>query len=225
MVILGLTGSIGMGKSTAAGALRRMRIPVWDSDGAVHRLLGQGGAAVTAVEKIFPGVVKDGEVDRQALAAHAFAHMNALTRLEGILHPMVQALEHVFLSRAAFRRETLVVLEVPLLFETGADFGCDATILVTAPKFLQEMRVLGRPGMTRDRLQGIRERQMPDAEKRRRANFIIQTGRARGFFLRRLTRIVTLMRDHQGQHWPPRARKARSGAQSIERAMHARNRP
>ena len=194
MVILGLTGSIGMGKTTAAAMLRRCGIPVHDADATVHRLLGPGGAAVAAVEARFPGVVREGAVDRPALARRVFGDPAQLKRLEAILHPLVRRAERSFLARSVAARAPVVVLDIPLLFETGADRRCDATIVVSAPRFLQRARVLRRPGMTPERLAAIEARQMPDAEKRRRADFVVRTGSNRRAALRALIRIVKVMR-------------------------------
>jgi dephospho-CoA kinase len=206
MIILGLTGSIGMGKSTAGGMLRRMGIPVCDSDAIVHRLLGTGGAAVEPVGRAFEGVVRKGAVDRAALGQRVFTDPGALKRLEAIIHPLVFAAQEAFLKRMAARRERVVVLDVPLLFEVGSDALCDATIVVTAPRFLQDQRVLRRPGMTRARMEGALARQMPDHEKRRRADFVVQTGRGKRDTLNQLTDIVTLVQDWQPAKWPPRGR-------------------
>lgn len=176
MKTLGLTGSIGMGKSTAARMFRRLGVPLHDADAAVHRLLGKGGAAVAAVGHAFPGVVKDGAVDRRALGARVFDDAAALKLLESILHPLVRAEKIRFLRACRARRAPLAVLDIPLLYETGGDKRCDAVLVVTAPQFLQDQRVLSRPNMDRERLNQIRKQQMPDAEKRRRADFVVQTG-------------------------------------------------
>ncbi len=205
MIVLGLTGSIGMGKSTAAGMFRHLGLPLHDADAAVHRLLGPGGAAVQTVAAAFPGVLKDGAVDRQALAAQVFGDPAALRRLEAILHPLVRRSTECFLKRQRRRRRDLVVLDIPLLFETGGDALCDAVVVVTAPRFLQTARVLSRPGMTAERLAAIRAQQTPEAEKRRRADFLIWTGLGKGDSLRRLAAIVRLLRD-QG---PPRPKTAK----------------
>ena len=202
MIVLGLTGSIGMGKSTAAEMLRRMGIPVCDSDAIVHRLLGAGGAAVAPIQRAFDNVVENGAVDRPALGKQVFGDADALKQLEDIVHPLVHAAQADFLRTMTRRGELLVVLDVPLLFEGGNDRYCDATIVVTAPRFLQEQRVLGRPGMTRDRLAGTLARQMPDSEKRRRADFVVQTGIGRRHTLNRLIEIVTLMKGRHGTKWP-----------------------
>ena len=206
MVILGLTGSIAMGKSTAAAMLRRLGVPVCDSDAVVHRLLAQGGAAVPSIRHAFDGVVRGGAVDHGALGKQVFDDPKALKRLESILHPLVFDAQTRFLKQAAARRESLVVLDVPLLFEGNTDARCDAVIVVSAPGFLQAARALGRPGMDRARLDSIVTLQMPDAEKRRRADFVVATGNGRRHTLRRLRRIVTMLRGRRGARWPPPAR-------------------
>jgi dephospho-CoA kinase len=204
VIVLGLTGSIGMGKTTAARMLRALGCPVHDSDAAVHRLLGRGGAAVPAIEAAFPGTVRDGAVDRAALGARVFGDSEALRRLEAIVHPLVKVSQSRFLARAARGGARVAVLDVPLLFEGGTDRRVDAVAVVTAPPFVQRSRVLARPGMTEARLRGILARQMPDAEKRRRADFVVPTGLGRAPALRALARIVTILRPLRGRAWPPR---------------------
>ena len=169
---LGLTGSIGMGKSTTAGFFRDEGIPVWDADAAVHRLYGRGGAAVTPLSAAFPAALTDGSIDRAALKTAIAADPAALSRIEAIVHPLVAA------DRARFLAETqadIVVLDIPLLFETGTAAQMDATLLVTAPPEVQRARVLARPGMTETQLATILARQMPDREKRSLADHIIET--------------------------------------------------
>jgi dephospho-CoA kinase len=197
MVILGLTGSIGMGKTTAAGMFRYLGIPVYDSDAAVHRLLGPGGDAVAAIDKIFPGVVEDGAVNRKALGERVFGNPDALKKLEAIVHPLVRRVQENYLKRAAARREKIVVLDVPLLFETHGDEVCDIVIVVSAPRFLQEARVLARGGMTREQFEAVLARQVSDLEKRRRADFVVPSGLGRALTLRRLKEIVTLVQNKQ----------------------------
>lgn len=211
MVILGLTGSIGMGKTTAAKMFRRLGVPVHDADAAVHRLLGPGGAAVAQVEAAFPGVVKKGAVDRRELGRRVFGDAAALARLEALLHPPVRRAALDFLKRQARRRRKLVVLDIPLLFETGGDRLCDATVVVSAPPGVQESRVLSRPGMTRQRFRAILAQQMSDREKRRRADFVVRTGRGKHDTLRSLAAIVRLARTWRGRHWPPKAAGQRHG--------------
>ncbi len=194
MRVLGLTGSIGMGKSTAAAMLRRMGLPVHDADATVHRLFAKGGAAVPAIAAAFPGVVRDGAVDRAALGAKVFHDKAALRRLEGIVHPLVRAAEGAFLRRARRQGQPLVVLDIPLLFETGGERRCDAVAVVSAPAFLQAQRVLRRPGMTPERLAQVLRTQMPDRLKRKRADVVIPTGLGRRPTLRALIILVGELR-------------------------------
>ena len=203
MVILGLTGSIGMGKSRAAAVFRRMGVPVHDADRTVHDLLATDEEAVAAIERAFPGVRRGRSVDRQALAEHVFDDALALTRLEAILHPLVRQRQLRFLGQAARGGSHLVVLDVPLLFETGGDRLCDAVVVVSAPGFVQAERVLRRPGMTRRRLSAILARQLPDAGKRRRADFVVNTGLGRSHSLRQIRAIVRVTSQWCGEHWPP----------------------
>ena len=194
MKVIGLTGSVGMGKSTAAALLRRMGVRVYDADRAVHRLLGKGGAAVPAVAAAFPGVRRGAEIDRSRLGAIVFSDEAKLRRLETILHPLVRADSQAFLARARRRQMPVAVLEIPLLFETGRDRECDATVVVTAPPFLQRARVSARPGIEPGRLAQILAHQMPDSEKRRRADFIVPTGLGRATTLRHLRRVLKEVR-------------------------------
>lgn len=194
MKILGLTGSIGMGKSTAAAMLRRLGVPVHDADATVHALFAPGGKAVAAVDAAFPGVVKGGAVDRAALGAKVFGDDAALRRLEAIVHPLVRAAERDFLARHRRYRTRLVVLDIPLLFETHGEARCDVVAVVSAPAFLQAARVLARPGMTRTRLDAVLAKQMPDRQKRRRADVVIPTGLGKGPAWKRLKALVQRMR-------------------------------
>jgi dephospho-CoA kinase len=178
----------------AAENFRRFGVPVFDADAAVHVLTGPGGAAVGAIAEAFPGVVKDGAVDRQALGAKVFDDTAALRKLERILHPLVRRAQRKFLQRARMRREKLVVLDIPLLFESGGNRLCDGVAVVSAPGFIQRQRVLARPGMTEEKFKGILAHQVPDAVKRRRADFVIPTGYGFGFSLRRIRKLVTMLR-------------------------------
>ena len=198
MKVLGLTGSIGMGKSTAATMLRRLGLPVHDADAAVHRLMAEGGAAVTAIAEAFPGVVRDGAVDRPALGARVFGDRAALGRLEAIVHQLVTRQSDRFLARCRRRRVPLAVLDVPLLLEGGGHRRCDLVAVVSAPARVQRQRVLARPGMTESRLRSILDKQMPDREKRRRADVVIPTGLGRAVTMRRLTRLVKTLRRRDG---------------------------
>lgn len=177
MIVLGLTGSIGMGKSTTAAMFQAMGAPVYDADAAVHALYAPGGAAVALLEAAFPGVVKDGAVDRAALSAQVVGKPEAMSRLEAIVHPLVGHSRVGFFEGATAAGADVVVLDIPLLFETGGEKAVDAVVVVSAPAELQRARVLERPGMTPEKLDGILARQLPDAEKRARADFVIDTGR------------------------------------------------
>jgi dephospho-CoA kinase len=198
MIVLGLTGSIGMGKSTAATLLRRLGIPVYDADQAVHQLLAHGGRAVPAIAARFPAAIRAGAVDRDALGRIVFADPAALRDLEAIVHPQVHEAERRFLRAQAMRRTRMVVLDIPLLFEGGLDRRCAATLVVSAPAALQRQRVLRRPGMTREKLAGILAKQMPDAEKRRRADAVIPTGLGKRATLSRLRRAVAALSTRRG---------------------------
>jgi dephospho-CoA kinase len=179
MKIIGLTGGIGMGKSTAANTFRRLRVPVFDADAAVHAMQGRGGRAVGPIGAAFPGTVRDGKVDREALRRAVLGNPAAMARLERIVHPLVRDAERRFLAAARRRAEPMVVLDIPLLFETKGAGRCDMVVVVTAPAAVQRWRVLRRPGMTPDRLAYILSRQMRDGEKRRRANRVVHTGLSR----------------------------------------------
>ncbi|ACG76418.1 dephospho-CoA kinase [Phenylobacterium zucineum HLK1] len=176
MKIVGLTGSIGMGKSTTAAMFRDAGIPVYDADAAVHDLYDQGGAAVGPVGEAFPGVVKDGRVDREALRQQVLGNPEALKRLNAIVHPLVGQDRVQFFKAAEAAGADMVVLDIPLLFETGGHANVDAVVVVSAPPQMQRERVLARPGMTPERLDAILAQQTPDAEKRARAHFVVDTG-------------------------------------------------
>jgi dephospho-CoA kinase len=190
MIILGLTGGIGMGKSTAAAAFRRARIPVFDADAAVHRLQARGGHAVRAIEAAFPGTVRDGAVDRVALRQAVLGKPDALARLEAILHPMVRQEERSFVARARRRGDRAVVLDIPLLFETGGDARVDRVVVVSAPRSVQMQRVRARRRMSAADIAAVIARQMPDAEKRRRADVVVHTGLSRHHALRTISRLI-----------------------------------
>ena len=173
MVVIGLTGSIGMGKSTTARFFAEAGVPVYDADAAVHRLYA--GEAAPLVGAVFPGVSTPAGVDRGELAKRVIGDPDALKRLEGIIHPLVRREEVRFLADAERSGASVAVLDIPLLFETGADKRVDAVVVVSAPAEVQQSRVLGRPGMTIEKLDAILGRQMPDAEKRRQADFVVDT--------------------------------------------------
>jgi len=190
MIILGLTGGIGMGKSTAAAAFRRAHIPVFDADAAVHRMQGRGGKAVRAIAEAFPGTVRDGEVDRMALRQAVLGKPDALSRLEGILHPMVRQEEQAFVARARRHGSRAVVLDIPLLLETGGDKRVDRIIVVSAPRAVQIQRIRARRRMSDADVKAVIARQMPDAAKRQRADVVIRTGLSRNASLKALSRLI-----------------------------------
>jgi dephospho-CoA kinase len=173
MIIVGLTGSIGMGKSTTAKMFAEEGVPVHDADAAVHLLYS--GKAAPLIEEAFPGTVKDGVVDRAELGKRVVGDAEAMARLEKIVHPLVREAEIAFLDKARAENRPVVVLDIPLLFETGGDRRVDCTVVVTAPADIQRERVMARPGMTTERFVGLLAKQMPDAEKRRRADFLVDT--------------------------------------------------
>jgi dephospho-CoA kinase len=190
MRVLGLTGSIAMGKSTAAALLRRLGVPVYDADAAIHRLLAPGGAGVAPVAAAFAGVRQGLAIDRAALGRLVFADAAALGRLEAILHPLAAREGKRFLVRNTRRR--LVCLDVPLLLETGGARRCDFIVVVSASATIQRQRALARPGMTAEKLAGILARQMPDAEKRRRADLVAITALGKLVTLRTLKKAARL---------------------------------
>jgi dephospho-CoA kinase len=176
LIILGLTGSIGMGKSTVANMFVELGVPVYDADAAVHRLYAKGGAAVAPVEAAFPGVTVAGAIDRQRLSARVVGDAAAMKRLEAIVHPLVSESRNAFLQKAEAEGAPLVVLDIPLLFETGGQNRVEKTVVVSAPAEAQHDRVLARPEMTKEKFHAILEKQTPDAEKRRLADYVIDTG-------------------------------------------------
>src|SRR6185295_18438389 len=175
MFILGLTGSVGMGKSTTARFFAEAGVPVHDADAVVHTLYD--GEAAAAIEAVFPGTTADGKVDRARLGARVLDDPAALKRLEAIVHPLVQQAQERLIAAAAAQGHAVVVLDIPLLFEVGRDRDCDAVVVASAPPQVQRARVLERPGMTAEKLDAILTRQMPDAEKRARADFVVDTSR------------------------------------------------
>jgi dephospho-CoA kinase len=175
MIVLGLTGSIGMGKSTTARMFAEAGVPVHDSDETVHRLYA--GKAAPLVEAAFPGTVVSGSVDRTVLAKHVLGNPAALKRLEAIIHPLVRAEADAFVARHRANGVPLAVLDIPLLFETGGRDRVDKIVVVTAPAAVQRARVLARPGMTEEKLTSILTKQVPDAEKRKLADFVVDTGK------------------------------------------------
>jgi dephospho-CoA kinase len=176
MILVGLTGSIGMGKSTTAQMFADEGTPVYDADAAVHALYAPGGAAVAPIEAAFPGVTGPGGVDRAKLSHRVVGKPDALKRLEAIVHPLVAQSRGAFFEEARAKGADIVVLDIPLLFETGGERAMDAVVVVSAPAEIQRARVLGREGMDEAKLDAILARQIADAEKRARAHFVVDTG-------------------------------------------------
>jgi dephospho-CoA kinase len=196
MLIIGLTGSIGMGKSTVAARLQALGIAVFDADAEVHKLYE--GAAVAAIEAAFPGTTAGGKVDRQALAAQLALRPQDFAKLETIVHPLVLAAERAFLQAEAAKGAAMAVIEVPLLLETGGEACVDVVIVVSAPADAQRERVMRRPDMTAAKFEQILGRQMPDAEKRSRADFVVDTGSSFGETEAQVDRIVATLKGRQG---------------------------
>lgn len=196
-MIIGLTGSIGMGKSTTADMFRAEGVPVYDSDKVVHEIYR--GPAATEIEKLFPGTVIGGGVDRSKLAARVVDDPEALRGLENIVHPLVRKRQHEFLESCRRRGDKLVVLDIPLLFETTSDAIVDATVVVSAPEDVQKARVLARPDMTEQKFTALLAKQIPDSEKRRRADFVVHTGRGFDFARAEVRDILRSLGDRESK--------------------------
>ncbi len=192
---VGLTGSIGMGKSETAKMFARLGVPVYDADAVVHRLYSKGGAAVAPVEAAFPGTVKDGAVDRAELSKHVTGNPEATARLQAIVYPLMTGARQKFLSDAA--GADLVVFDIPLLFETRGEAAMDAVVVVSAPSHIQRDRVLARPGMTEEKFAYLHSRQMPDEEKRAKAHFVVVTDRGLEHAFEQVKMIVAALRDRR----------------------------
>lgn len=193
MKVLGITGSVGMGKTTAAKAFARAGYPVFDADVAVHDLLANDKQTIAAVRRTFPGAIERGAIDRKALGALVFASPAALARLEKVLHARVQARQRHFVRDARRGGATLAVVDVPLLFETGGDKEVDAVLVVSAPAAVQRARVLARRGMTPARFKAMRARQWSDRDKRRHANYVVDTGAGRAMMVRQIRAILAIL--------------------------------
>ena len=199
-LILGLTGSIGMGKSAVAAMFQGLGVPVFDADGAVHELQGPGGACVAPIERAFPGTTGPQGVDRQKLGAAVFGDPEALRRLEAIVHPEVAEMRRAFLADNA--DAPLIVFDIPLLFEKTGRHGLDAVVVVSAPAEIQRQRVLARPGMSVEKFERILALQVPDAEKRDRADHVIDTGTSLAdtrHAVQRLVHALTLLEERPGE--------------------------
>lgn len=212
---LGLTGSIGMGKSTASAHLRRLGVPVYDADHVVHQLFARGGGALEAVRQSFAEAVVDGAVDRTRLGALVFGNPERLAHLESIVHPLVRRSEMRFRRRVVAQRKPLAAFDIPLLFETKGQGRYDFTVVLSAPDFVQTARVLGRANMTAERLAAIRARQVSNIEKRRLADFVIPTGLDRRLTLRHLARIVRFFRGPRALRWLKATRARARGRQCV----------
>ena len=208
MIVIGLTGGMGMGKSTAAAAFRRAGIAVFDADAAVHALQRRGGAGVAAIAELFPGTVRDGAVDRDLLRARVMGNAAALQRLESVLHPLVRREERRFVARARRARRDMVVLDVPLLLEVGGQARVDLVLVVSAPASVQRARVRRRRRMDEAQIDAVLARQMPDAAKRRLADVVVRTGLSRAHAVRTLRRLVIRLRQA-----PVRCRRSRRSKQ------------
>jgi dephospho-CoA kinase len=196
--LVGLTGSIGMGKSETAKIFKKLGIPVYDADEAVRELYAEGGAAVGAIGLAFPGAVKDGAVDRQALSEIVTKDNAAFQRLEEIVHPLVRNFRRAFLEKASEDGAALAVLDIPLLVEGGSEKDVDAVIVVSAPQAVQRERVLQRAGMTEEKLAAILARQTPDAEKRAKADYVIDTSKGLDHAAAQVEAIVSVLKDRLG---------------------------
>jgi dephospho-CoA kinase len=205
MIVLGLTGSIGMGKTTTAALFREAGVPVYDADVAVHALYAAGGAAVVPVEAAFPGVVVEGAIDRGKLSERVAADPTVLPQLEAIVHPLLAAERAAFLKSA--EGADVVVLDIPLLFETHAERQVQAVVVVSAPEDVQRHRVLSRPGMTEAKFTALLARQIPDAEKRRRADFVIETDAG---FEAAAGRVAEILAAVRADGWPGRTKSGPS---------------
>jgi dephospho-CoA kinase len=195
MIRIGLTGSIGMGKSTVAAMFRSLGVPVFDADACVHALQASAGAAVAPIEARFPGTTGPNGIDRAALGAQVIGNAQEMAALEGIIHPLVRAARARFLRR--HRSRPMVVLDIPLLFETGGEDTVDIVLVVSAPAFIQRRRVLARKGMTDAKFRAIRRSQMPDDEKRRRADVVIETAAPKWAVRAQISRLVACLAAHK----------------------------
>jgi dephospho-CoA kinase len=197
MLVIGLTGSIGMGKSAAAAQFARAGVPVFDADAEVHRLYG--GEAVPLIEAAFPGVTRGACVDRELLAREVAPSPEKLKQLERIVHPLVVKAEIAFLREQEAKGAKLALLEIPLLFETGSETRVDVTVVISAPETVQKQRVLTRPGMSEAKLAGLLARQLPDAEKRVRADFVVDTGTTLADMQAQIDTLIESLKGRKGR--------------------------
>lgn len=202
MLLIGLTGSIGMGKSETAKMFARLGVPVYDADAAVHDLYAPGGAAVEPIGAAFPGTIREGAVDRQALSRAVLGDPEALKRLEAIIHPLVAQAQIDWLMARDQAGAPMVLLDIPLLFETGGETRVDVVVVVSAPADLQRARVLERPGMSEEKFEAILAKQVPDAEKRARADYIVETDKGLDHAFDQVRQIVDALTGRTGTVWP-----------------------
>ncbi|GAK43712.1 dephospho-CoA kinase [Tepidicaulis marinus] len=202
VLLIGLTGSIGMGKSETAKMFARLGVPVYDADAAVHELYAPGGAAVAPLEEAFPGTVKDGMVDREELSKRVLGKPDELKKLEAIVHPLVGEAQRAFLQKAMAEDQPMVLLDIPLLFETGGRERVDVIVVVSAPYDVQHERVLARPGMTAEKFDAIHAKQVPDAEKRAGADFIVETDKGLEHAFEQVKEIVNKLQGRPGKILP-----------------------
>ena len=195
MIVVGLTGSIAMGKSEAANIFRSLGVPVFDSDAEVHQLYSSGGAAVAPIGKLFPAAIVDGAVDRRILSKVVLENPQALRLLESVVHPLVRSSQMDFLDECRIAGAKMAVLDIPLLFETGRENEVDVVVVVSAPPEIQRARALQRPGMTAEKLDQIIMRQLPDAQKRANADFIVDTSRSIDDTATQLRAIITALSE------------------------------
>ena len=207
MIIAGLTGSIGMGKSETAKMFRALGIPVYDADAAVHAIYAPGGSAVAPVEAAFPGVTNANGVDRDALAKRVLNDPAALKKLEAIVHPLVGLEQQKFLEQAAAENRELIVIDVPLLYETGGQKRVDCVVLVSAPYELQRERVLARPGMSEEKFQSILAKQVTDAQKRQLADYIIDSSQGLESAMAQVAALIPLLKKVPARAWASRLRE------------------
>ena len=208
MLLVGLTGSIGMGKSETAKMFRDAGVPVYDADAAVHALYAAGGAAVDPIGAAFPGVVKNGAVDREALSKYVVGDGDAMKKLEAIIHPLVGQAQFDWLLAVEKEGAAMVILDIPLLYETGGENRVDVVVVVSAPFETQKERVLARPGMTEEKFLGILERQVPDAEKCAKADFVVDTNQGLEHARAQVADIIEALRGKTGTIWTKRKAQA-----------------
>lgn len=211
MVIVGLTGSIGMGKSETAKMFRRLGIAVYDADAAVHGIYAPGGSAVAPIEEAFPGVTGPNGVDRDALAKRVLNDPAALKKLESIVHPLVGLEQQKFLAQAAAEKAEIIVIDVPLLYETGGQKRVDCVVLVSAPYEMQRERVLARPGMSEEKFQSILAKQVPDAQKREQADYIIDSSKGLEAAMAQVEALIPLLRKVPARAWAQRKQQDATG--------------